>query len=48
MTVYENLLGMLKDAEELKAMAEAKGDKAKAAMWGRKVAEHKAEIAKFG
>ena len=26
MTYYENLKGMLKDAEEIRAMAEAKGD----------------------
>jgi len=46
-TVYDNLKGMLKDAEEIRAMAEAKGDKAKAELWGRKVAEHKAELAKY-
>lgn len=46
-TVYENIKGMLKDAEEIRAIAEAKGDKARADLWARKVEEHKAELAKY-
>lgn len=46
-TVYENIKEMLKDAEEIRDMHAAKGDTARAALWASKVAEHKAELAKY-
>ena len=47
MTVYENLKGMLKDAEEIRDMAKKDGDFGRFEMWSRKVAEHKAELEKY-
>lgn len=46
-TYYENLKGMLRDAEEILAMAKAQGNADKAALWAVKVALHKAELAKY-
>jgi hypothetical protein len=47
MTVYENIKGMMKDADDIRALHEANGDKARAELWARKVEEHKAELAKY-
>ena len=46
-TVYETIKEMLKDAEEIRDMAKAKGDEKRAAIWDAKVAQHKAELAKY-
>ena len=47
MTVYENLKGMLQDAEEIRAMAEANGDAEREALWARKVEQHRAKLARY-
>ena len=45
-TYYQNLLGLLADARELRALALQVGDTAKAEFYARCIAEHEAEIAK--
>jgi ferritin-like metal-binding protein YciE len=47
MTYYENLQGMLKDAEEIRDMAKANGDLDRVALWDAKIALHRAEIASY-
>ena len=47
MTVYENLQQLLKLAEELRDTFKAQGNEHRAALYARKVEEHKAALAGF-
>lgn len=47
LTVYENLRDMLRLAEELRDTFKAQGNEHRAALYARRVEEHKAALSKF-